>query len=122
MGGAIGGGTSNDGKGRAICEGNTGEADDGRIEGGEVATETCSDAAGMVGAKGGYGAGDDGLGGEDEGVVCVDGVDKLGADWLANAHWETIFNLNRERCSCGQANGRCLTESGDWNQQDRHKQ
>lgn len=72
-GGSVGSGTSSDGKGRAIGEGNTGEADDGRIERGEVATEPCSDAAGMVGAKGGYGASDDGLGGEDEGVVCVDG-------------------------------------------------
>jgi hypothetical protein len=100
-GGAVGGGASGNGKGRAVGEGDAGEADDGCPEGSEVATKPGADAAGVVGVECSYSTRDDGFGWEDEGVVYVDGVDELGTDGLANAHGEMILDLDRKRCPCG---------------------
>ena len=100
-GGAVGGGARGDGKGRTVGEDDASEADDGCIEGSEVATKPGADAAGVVGVECSYSTRDNGLGWQDEGVVYVDGVDELGTDGLANAHGEMILDLDWERCPCG---------------------
>jgi hypothetical protein len=100
----VGCGAGTDGKDRAFSQGNTCEADDGRVERGEVAAKSGADAAGMVRAECGYRTDDDGFGREDKRVVRVDRVDELGADRLADAHREMIIDLDRKRCSYGQAN------------------
>ncbi len=93
-----------------------GEVDDGDVVGGEVAVDAGADAAGVVGAQLGDGAGDDGLRGEDECVVGVDGVDELGANRLADAHGKVVVDLDGE----GGAGGEC----GGWGlaQRERRKQ
>ena len=121
-GSAVGGSAGGDGNDRAIGESDACEVYDGRVERCKVATKPGADAAGVVGTECGYSTGDDGFGREDEGVVCVNGIDELGADGLAYAHREMIDNLDRERCSCGQPDGWCLTKREVWNQQERHKQ
>ncbi len=92
--GAVGRGACRDRKSRAIGEGNAVEENDGRVERSEVTTKTCSDTTRVIGAECGYGADDDGLGGEDKSIVDVNGVDELRADRLADAHGEMIFDLD----------------------------
>ena len=74
-GGAIGGNTGSDRKGRAIHEDNTSETDNGNVEGSEVATKPRSDAARVVGAKSAYGSSHDSFGGENKSVVGIYRVD-----------------------------------------------
>ena len=101
-GGAVGGGAGGDGERGAVGEDDLGEVDDGDVVGGEVAVDAGADAAGVVGAQLGDGAGEDGFRGEDEGVVDVDGVDELGADGLAGAHGEVVCRSGRgEVCRWG---------------------
>ena len=58
----------------------------GDVEGREVASERGIDAALAVGVKIDDSAGDDGVFGQQELIVGVDGVEKVGADRLAFAH------------------------------------
>ena len=114
-GSAIGGSAGSDGNDRAIGEGDTCEADYGRVERCKVTTKPRADAVGVVGTECGYSTDDDGFNREDEGVACVNGIDELSADGLAYAHREMIDNLDRERCSCRQPDGLCLTKRGGRN-------
>jgi hypothetical protein len=119
---AVGGGPGGDGYGGAVGESDAGEANDRDVEGSKVATEPRGDAAGVVGMECGDGAGDDGFSGKDESVVGVDGVDELGADGLADAHGEMIFDLDWEGRACGDRYRGALAWCGVRSKQKRQKQ
>ena len=76
---------------------------------------------GVIGKEGGYGSGNDGFGGEEECVVGVDGIDELGADGLADAHGEVVFDLDGEGSSGGNGDWSALADC-EWGQQKRQKQ
>jgi hypothetical protein len=71
--------------------------DDGSLEGSEIASEGGADAARVVGAELDDGAGDDGVLGEEEFVVGVDGVEQVSANRLAVAHGKVFVDAQGER-------------------------
>ncbi len=92
-----------EGDGCPVCENEAGEADDGLVEGGEVASHGGADPAGAVVAELDDAAGDDGVLGEEEFVVVVDGVDQLSANWLPITHWQVLVDAQGERGPGGKS-------------------
>jgi hypothetical protein len=71
--------------------------DDGFVEGGEIASQDGADAARVVGAELDDAAGDDGVLGEEEFVIGVDGVEQMSANRLAVAHGKVFVDAQGER-------------------------
>ena len=67
------------------------------MEGGEIASHDGADAARVVGAELDDAAGDDGVLGEEEFVIAVDGVEEVSANWLAVAHGKVVVDAQGER-------------------------
>ena len=72
------------------------------MEGGEIASQDGADAARVVGAELNDAAGDDGVLGEEEFVVGVDGVDQVSAKGLPVAHGEVLVDAQGERSFGGK--------------------
>jgi len=70
------------------------------MEGSEIASHDGADPARVVGAELDDAAGDDGVFGEEEFVVVVDGVDQVSANRLPVAHGKVLVDLQGERGSC----------------------
>ena len=96
-GGTVGGVFGGEGDGGSVGENEGGEVDDGRVEGGEVASHAGADAARAVVAEIDDAAGDDGVRGEEQFVVGVDGVDQVSANRLAVAHGKVFVDAEGER-------------------------
>ena len=77
--------------------------DDGYVEGGEIASHDGADAARAVGAEFDDAAGDDGVLGQEELVVGVDGVDQVSANRLTVAHGKVVVDAEGERGFCGKS-------------------
>jgi hypothetical protein len=77
--------------------------DDGFVEGGEIASHDGADAARVVGAEIDDAAGDDGVLGEEEFVVGVDGVEEVSANWLPVAHGKVLVDAQGERSFGGKS-------------------
>lgn len=114
--------SSGDGKGGSIAEQDCGEADDGDVEGREVSAEARGDTVGVVRTQGRDRAFENGLFGEDELIVGVDGIDQLSADGLTDAHGEMIVGLNGKWSSDGEGDGRRLAQGCAGCQQEWQEQ
>ncbi|GGA77306.1 hypothetical protein GCM10011507_30730 [Edaphobacter acidisoli] len=75
----------------------------------------------MVRVERGDAAGDDGLCGEDEFVVGVDGVDELAVDGLADLHGQGFIDLNWQRSVNGDSGRLRLAVCSQCREQKRYE-